>query len=66
MTDDVLGEDDGGQGVDTNEALHVRIAHDRQRPIRGRGRVVDQSIDRAEVLLEFLDQLGDIVDLCEV
>src|SRR2546422_7596675 len=48
------GEDDRGKRVHADEALDLRVVHDRQGAVRGRRRVVDEPIDGAEVLVELL------------
>ncbi len=62
----VFRQHDGRHRVDADELLDLGIVHDRERTLGAHRGVVDQAVDRSEVLADLLDQAGYGLDLAEI
>ena len=61
VADHVLGQDDRREGVHANQALDLRVVHERQRAVRPQRGVVDEPVDRPELLPQLLDEVRDLL-----
>jgi hypothetical protein len=64
--DHILGEDDGRQGVHAHQPLDLRIVREGQGASEADRRIVDEPVERPEVLPHRLDQRGNVVDLGQI
>jgi hypothetical protein len=66
MAHHVFGQNDRRQHVQTDQRLDLGIAHIGQQPFGADSGVVDEAVDRAEGVAQFLHEGGNLVGLAEI
>src|SRR5262249_13849685 len=65
-THDILGQNDGRQGVNSHQPLDLRIGRQRKNAFGTHAGIVHQAVDRTKVLLQLLDEFRNVFDFGQI